>query len=89
MKKEYDLKKMKVVGRGPIVNGKTAKVSKTIRLDFDIVKWLVAESERTRIPYQTLINHLLKECMDRSKRHENEDLEKFVNDIIEKRSNAG
>jgi uncharacterized protein (DUF4415 family) len=39
-------------------------VSKTIRLDGDLVQWLVAESERVGIPYQTLLNSKLREAMN-------------------------
>ena len=65
MKKEYDLAKMKRVQRKPI-NAKEAKVkvSKTVRLDGDLVQWLVAEAERTGIPYQTLMNAKLREAMN-------------------------
>lgn len=50
--------------RGARVDSQTTKVAKTIRLDMDIVEWLVRESEQTRIPYQTLINYHLKQAMD-------------------------
>ena len=65
MKKEYDLEKMKRIRREPI-NPKDAKVkvSKTVRLDGDLVQWLVAESDRTGIPYQTLMNAKLRESMN-------------------------
>lgn len=66
MKKEYDLKKLKVKNRGAVVkNPRDAKVkiSKTVRLDGDLVSWLVSESERTGIPYQTLMNAKLREAM--------------------------
>ncbi len=66
MKKEYDLKKMKVKSRGAVVkNPRDAKVkiSKTVRLDGDLVSWLVSEGERTGIPYQTLMNAKLREAM--------------------------
>lgn len=65
MKKEYDLSKMKRVKRAPF-NPKDAKVkvSKTVRFDGDLVQWLVAESERTGIPYQTLMNAKLREAMN-------------------------
>ena len=65
MKKEYDFEKMKRVHREPI-HPKEAKVkiSKTVRLDGDLVQWLVSESERTGIPYQTLMNAKLREAMN-------------------------
>lgn len=63
MKKEYDLKKLKPVKRGPLVSKKTAKISKTIRLDFAVVEWLVVEADKRGVKYQSLINSLLKEAM--------------------------
>lgn len=65
MKKGYELSKMKRVKRTPL-NPKEAKVkiSKTVRLDGDLVQWLVSESERTGIPYQTLMNAKLREAMN-------------------------
>lgn len=65
MKKEYDFSKTKQVKR-KFLNPKEAKVkiSKTVRLDGDLVHWLVAEAERTGIPYQTLMNSKLREAMN-------------------------
>ena len=54
---------MKVKSRGAVVkNPRDAKVkiSKTVRLDGDLVSWLVSESDRTGIPYQTLMNSVLE-----------------------------
>jgi uncharacterized protein (DUF4415 family) len=65
MKKEYDLKKMKVRRRGAVVDAKQTKVMISLRLDGDILNWLMKLSEEKRVPYQTLINSLLKEAMDR------------------------
>ncbi len=65
MKREYDISKMKQVRRRRMNPGETkVKVSKTVRLDGDLVHWLVAESERTGIPYQTLMNAKLRESMN-------------------------
>lgn len=63
LKKEYDLKKLKPLKRGAVVSAKGTKVSKTIRLDIEIVAWLVAEAEKRGTMYQSLINSLLKEAM--------------------------
>lgn len=63
MKKEYDLSKMKVKKRGAITSNNT-KVQKTVRLDLDVLAWLLKESEQRGIPYQTLINSTLKEAMN-------------------------
>jgi uncharacterized protein (DUF4415 family) len=65
MKKEYKLSKMKQVKRSAIEpKDAKVKISKTIRLDGDLVQWLVSESERTGIPYQTLLNSKLRESMN-------------------------
>lgn len=62
MKKEYDLEKMKVKRRGAL---KDAKVQKTVRLDLDVLSWLIKEADRKGMPYQTLINATLKDAMNR------------------------
>ena len=62
MKKEYDLKKLKWEKRTPL-DPATTKLSITARLDMDIVSWLKAEADRKGLPYQTLMNSLLKEVM--------------------------
>ncbi|OFZ15719.1 MAG: hypothetical protein A2Z20_08990 [Bdellovibrionales bacterium RBG_16_40_8] len=63
MKKEYDFTKAKV-HKGPIVSGKGNKVQKTFRLDEDVFEWLVTEGERRGLPYQTLMNSVLKQTMN-------------------------
>ena len=60
MEKEYDFSKAKL-HKGPIVPAKGSKVQKTFRLDADIFEWLVNEGEKRGIPYQTLMNSLLKQ----------------------------
>ena len=52
MGRRYDLKRMTVKHRGPLVKP-TAKVQKTIRLDLDVLSWLVEEAHRRGLPYQT------------------------------------
>jgi uncharacterized protein (DUF4415 family) len=63
MKKEYDFKKGKV-HRGPIVKSKGIKIQKTFRIDLEIYNWLVKEGQRKGIPYQTLMNSILKSFME-------------------------
>lgn len=63
MKKEYDFSKAKI-HKGPIVSSKGSKIQKTFRLDEDVFEWLVREGERRGIPYQTLMNSLLKQVMN-------------------------
>ena len=61
MKKEYDFSKAKL-HKGPIVSSK-GKIQKTFRLDEDVFEWLVREGKTRGIPYQTLMNSLLKQAM--------------------------
>ena len=60
MKKEFNFKGAK---RGARVNPSETKVAISVRLDMDVVAWLRQESERTAIPYQTLMNSILKQSM--------------------------
>jgi len=81
MKKEYNLKKMKPMKR-PAWANKELKVIKTIRLDMDIVSWLLQQSEKRGIPYQTLINSLLKEAMTSGTNQPTEHLRKEIREIV-------
>lgn len=63
MKKEYDFSKAKI-HKGPIVSTKGSKIQKTFRLDEEVFEWLVKEGGRRGIPYQTLMNSLLKQMMN-------------------------
>lgn len=62
MRKEYDLKKMKLRDN-PYAS--KLKKSVTIRLDGDIISYFKEMSEETGIAYQTLINEYLKDCKQR------------------------
>ena len=62
MKKEYDLKKMKWQKREPL-DPSTTKLSITVRLDMDTLSWLKGEADKKGLPYQTLLNSILKEVM--------------------------
>lgn len=85
MKKEYDLSKMKVKKRGALARAET-KVQKTVRLDLDVLSWLLKESERRGIPYQTLINATLKEAMSASGDGLKELVRKLVREELKKAS---
>ena len=63
MKKEYDFSKGKV-NKKAVADPKKSKVLTSIRLDGEVFQWFMAESERTGIPYQTLINSFLKQAID-------------------------
>ena len=60
MKKEYDLSKMK---SRPNPYVKRLKKQVTIRMGIDIIDYFKAMAEETGIPYQSLINLYLRDCM--------------------------
>ena len=70
MRKEYDLKALKVKRRGvlPALKGQAAeqaKVRVTIALDRDIVEYYKqAAARRGALPYQTQINQALRQAID-------------------------
>lgn len=64
MKKEYDLSKLKKVGRGPVANPKVTKVQTSIRLDGDLMSWAQSEAHDLGLGYQTFINMKLREVME-------------------------
>ncbi len=61
MRKEYDLKKMKLKPN-PYVN--KLKKSVTIRLDADVIEYFKSLSEQLNIPYQSLVNDFLRSCKE-------------------------
>lgn len=60
MRKEYDFSKMKS-RRNPYASKLKRQV--TIRMGDDVVEYFKKLSEETGIPYQTLINLYLRDCM--------------------------
>jgi len=60
MKDEYDLSKMKS-RRNPYA--RRLKKQVTLRLRPDVIEYFKAMAEETGIPYQTLINLYLQDCM--------------------------
>jgi len=58
MREEYDFK-----DSVPNPYAKKLKKQVTIRLEEDVVDYFKALAEETDIPYQTLINLYLKDCM--------------------------
>ena len=88
MKKEYDFSKMRGRRRGRVVPP-TAKVQKTVRLDLDVLRWLMREGKERGIPYQTLLNLVLKEHMRKSalKRDDfRDEIRKIVREELRKAS---
>ena len=65
MKSEYDFLKMK--GRK---NPYASKLKKqvTIRMSEDVIGYFKAMSEETGIPYQSLINLYLRDCMSNDRK---------------------
>jgi len=60
MKAEYDFSKMK--SRKNLYASKLKK-SVTIRLDEDVIGYFKQMAEETSIPYQSLINLYLRDCV--------------------------
>ena len=60
MKKEYDLSKMKS-RRNPYAARLKRQV--TIRMSDDVIEYFKSLAEETGIPYQSLINLYLRDCM--------------------------
>ncbi len=65
MREEYDIKNLNR-RQNPYV--KSAKKPITINLDENVINYFKEESDSVGIPYQTLINMYLKDCMSQ-KRH--------------------
>jgi uncharacterized protein (DUF4415 family) len=61
MRKEYDLKKMKLKPN-PYLS--KLKKSVTIRLDTDVIEYFKNLSEQANTPYQTLVNDFLRNCKE-------------------------
>lgn len=65
MRKEYDFSKMKS-RRNPYASKLKRQV--TIRMGDDVVEYFKRLSEETGIPYQSLINLYLRDCMAHGRR---------------------
>ena len=73
-KKEFNFKSAK---RGARLDPQTTKIAVTTRLDPDVLSWLREQAEKKGIPYQTLMNSLLKEAMQQPL-----DSEEFIRKIV-------
>lgn len=64
MREEYDIKNL-----NPRKNPYAPKLKKqiTINVDSSVIDFFKAESEETGIPYQTLINLYLRDCVKNNK----------------------
>ncbi len=65
MRKEYDFSKMKS-RRNPYASKLKRQV--TIRMGGDVLEYFKQLSEETGIPYQSLINLYLRDCMVRGRK---------------------
>jgi len=65
MKDEYDLSKMKS-RRNPYA--KRLKKQVTLRMYPDIIEYFKAMAEETGIPYQSLINLYLQDCVNNQRK---------------------
>ena len=65
MRKEYDLSKMKS-RRNPYAAKLKRQV--TIRMGDDVIEYFKSMSEETGIPYQTLINLYLRDCVAKERK---------------------
>ncbi len=84
MKKEFNFKGAK---RGARINAETAKVAVTARVDLDILTWLRQEAEARGLPYQTLLNSILKEAMTGHRTYNSEDaIRKIVREELSKKA---
>lgn len=84
MKKEFNFKKAKRVGNR--FKDADVKVSVTTRIDPDVVAWLRKESEKKGIPYQTLINSILKQSMN--SRSDDDHIRQIVKEEIRKKASG-
>jgi uncharacterized protein (DUF4415 family) len=64
MKEEYDLSKMKS-RKNPYSNRLRRQV--TLRIGIDVIDFFKEMSEKTGIPYQSLINLYLRDCASKKK----------------------
>ena len=62
MREEYDFSNAK---KNPYI--KKAKKQITINIDVDTIEYFKAQSEKTGIPYQTLMNLYLSDCATKNK----------------------
>jgi uncharacterized protein (DUF4415 family) len=61
MKNEYNLSKLKK--RPAVKPPKDLKISKTVRLDADVLLWLQEKADEEGLGYQTFLNSFLKKSM--------------------------
>jgi uncharacterized protein (DUF4415 family) len=61
------------------------KIAVTSRLDADVLSWLREQADKKGIPYQTLMNSILKEAMQ-NPRDSDEHIRKIVREELNKKT---
>jgi len=82
MRKAFNFKGAKRVGDR--FKNMDVKVAVTARLDQDVVAWLRRESEHLGLPYQTFMNSVLKQAMNKDQLTETR-----VKELIQEALKAG
>ena len=88
MKKEYDVKKLKVKRRGvlPGLKGQSAdsaKIKITISLDKDVVEYFKSEADKPgAFPYQTQINQVLRSLIGSWHQDSHKDIELLKKELL-------
>lgn len=88
MKKEYDVKKLKVKRRGvlPGLKGQSAdsaKIKITISLDKEVVDYFKSEADKPgAFPYQTQINQALRSLIGKWHQGSHEDIEALKEKLL-------
>lgn len=82
MKNEFKFKGAK---RGARLDPQSTKIAVTSRLDPDVLSWLREQAEKKGIPYQTLMNSILKEAMQ-APQDSDEHIRKIVRDEMNKKT---
>jgi hypothetical protein len=88
MKKHYDFSKAK---RGPVLPTPTGKTRITIRIDDDVLEWFRKQvHEAGGGNYQTMMNHALRDYMEREAEPFEETLRRVLREVLpDSRENAG
>lgn len=88
MKKAYNLKKLKVKRRGvlPALQAEETvsnKVRITISLDKDVIDFFKSEAKHPgAFPYQTQINHALRQLIEKRHDASHDDIEKLKSELL-------
>ena len=88
MKKEYDIKKLKLKRRGILLglkeqSSESAKIKITISLDKDVIEYFKSEADKPgAFPYQTQINQALRKLVGKWHVAEHENIELLKEELL-------